>query len=147
MGNYTTVLIAFGLMFSLYYIQSTNLFGKIITGVFAALYASYYFKFTEVDPRFIYLIGLIGVLVYALTQRHLEKLQKFAIGGFSLLIICYNIFSLSGLDVSDYKMIVFFPLAVFAYIFYNKEDYEGEMSFLNLMFIELLMTINIMLNS
>ena len=115
MGNYTTVLIAFGLMFSLYYIQATNLFGKIITGVFAALYASYYFKFTGVDPIFIYLIGLIGVLVYAVTQRHLEKNQKLAIGGFSLLIICYNIFSLAGLDVSNYKMIVFFPFN-FSYI-------------------------------
>tara|TARA_B100000809_G_scaffold195773_1_gene195200 strand:+ start:92 stop:535 length:444 start_codon:yes stop_codon:yes gene_type:complete len=147
MGNYTTILIAFGLMFSLYYIQATNLFGKIITGVFALLYATYYFKFIGVDPRFIYLLGLVAVIVYAGTQKHLEKIQRFAIGGFSLLIIGYIALSLIGLNLADYKIVVFFPLAVFAYIYYNKEDYEREMSFLNLMFIELLMTINIMLNS
>jgi hypothetical protein len=147
MGNYTTILIAFGLMFSLYYINTTNLFGKLLTGIFAVLYATYYFKFDGLDSRVIYLIGLGGVIVYAITQKHLASLQKFAIGGFSLLIIAYTSISLVGLNVVDFKMLIFFPLAVFAYIFYNKEDYEAEMSFLNLMFIELLMTLNILLNS
>ncbi len=52
-----------------------------------------------------------------------------------------------GVDLLDFKMLLFFPLAVFAYIFYNKEEYENEMSFLNLMFVNLLMTINRLLNS
>ena len=147
MGNYTTILIAFGLMFSLYYIKTTNTFGKVITGVFTVLYATYYFKLEGLDPRFIYLLGLTLVLAYVITQKHLETLQRLAIGGFSFLIIAYTGISLVGLNVADFKILVFFPLAVFAYIFYNKEDYEKEMSFLNLMFIELLMTVNIMLNS
>ena len=147
MGNYTTILIAFGLMFSLYYIKTTNTFGKVITGVFTVLYATYYFKLEGLDPRFIYLLGLTLVLAYVITQKHLETLQKLSIGFFSFLIAGYTGISLVGLNVADFKILVFFPLAVFAYIFYNKEDYEKEMSFLNLMFIELLMTVNIMLNS
>jgi hypothetical protein len=147
MGNYTTILIAFGIMFSLYYIKETNLFGKIITGVFVLLYASYYFKFTIIDPRYIYISGLSLVVVYALIQKHLELVQRIVIAVFSVLIIGYSTISLVGLNVADFKLVVFFPLAVFAYIFYNKEEYGSELSFLNLMFIELLMTVNIMLNS
>jgi hypothetical protein len=147
MGNYTTILIAFGVMFSLYYIKETNLFGKIITGVFTLLYASYYFKLTAINPQYIYITGLILVVVYSILDKKLQLIQRIAIGGFALLIIGYSTISIIGLDVADFKTLVFFPLAVFAYIFYNKEEYESELSFLNLMFIELLMTVNIMLNS
>jgi hypothetical protein len=147
MGNYTTILIAFGLMFSLYYIKGTNAFAKVITAMFAVFYISYYFELAVLNPQYIYFLGLALVIVYAIIDKKLVLLQRLAIGGFSFLILSYNSLDLFGLNVGDFKLVVFFPLAFFAYIFYNKEEYEGELSFLNLMFIELLMTINIMLNS
>lgn len=151
MGDYTTALIVFGLMFSVFYIKETNVFGKVITAIMAAFYVVFYVTTNHtsvgIEPAYIYVTGLVLVIVYAVVQKDLQLIQKIVMSVFSILILVYISAVLNGIDISDYKVFVFFPLAAFAYIFYNKEDYEGELSFLNLMFIEVLMTISILLNN
>ena len=147
MGNYTLILLAFGIMFSLYYIKESNTFGKIITAIFAVFYGLTYFKFSAFNLQYLYLVGLVLAVTYAFSQKQLATSKTYAIAGFSVLLIAYSCMEIVGVDLLDFKMLLFFPLAVFAYIFYNKEEYENEMSFLNLMFVNLLMTINRLLNS
>ncbi len=87
MGNYTLILLAFGIMFSLYYIKESNTFGKIITAIFAVFYGLTYFKFSAFNLQYLYLVGLVLAVTYAFSQKQLATSKTYAIAGFSVLLI------------------------------------------------------------
>ena len=100
-----------------------------------------------IPPFYIYSLGLVATCIYSFVQPKLNLLRKVILIGFSLSILTYNLLGFIGIDVTQYKAIPFISLALFGYIFYEKEEYESELAFLNLMFIESLMSLSIILNN
>ncbi len=152
MDMYTLALVGFGLVFSGLYWKEANVAGKTIT-VILILFHLMQLGHLELNisylyPSFVYVyaVGNLGALIYAWTQKHLDIIQKLVISAFSVSISVAIVFNELNL-ISDYQIITYIPLVIFGYIFYRKEDFEKELSFLNLSFIQSLMGLIIILNS
>lgn len=152
MDIYTIALVGFGLVFSGLYWKPANIFGRGIAITLATFHilhvASSQFEIANLNPAYIiiYAVGIGLSLVYAISQKHLTSNQKIAIGGFGASILATMYLSHFN-DISKFTLVVYIPLLFFGYIFYNKEEYEKELAFLNLMFIQSLMSLLILLNT
>lgn len=152
MDTYTLALVGFGLVFSGLYWKEANITGKVITVILILFHfmqlGQLELNMSYLYPSFVYVyaLGNLGALIYAWTQRHLDIIQKLVISTFSVSIFTAIIFNELNL-ISDYQIITYIPLVIFGYVFYRKEDFEKELSFLNLSFIQSLMGLIIILNS
>ena len=156
MDIYSIALVIFGFVFSGIYWNYSNILGKTITitiGLFHLMQLAYSeFDIKDSIPYFniiyiiTYIIGNLLVIYYALSKKSLLTTKKIAIVLFSstiLLTVCFSLIE----SLEEFKIIAYLPLIVFGYIFYKKEEFEGELSFLNLIFVQSLMSLLILLNS
>ena len=151
MGTYTITLIIFGTIFSITYIKYSNTFGKIITGAFLLVYTLILLQDLDISIPipvfFIHVTALLLCFTYSLVNKSLPILQKTSILAFCSTVLTYNSVAFIGEDPTPFKPLLFISIAIFGYIYYEKQKFIKELSFLNLIFVECIMSLSILLNS